>query len=420
MSVSAEWMASVLAGVRPRVVAALLRYFRDLDIAEEAFQEASLKALTRWPAEGPPQRPAAWLIMVGRNAGVDAARRRAREAPLPDEADLSDLSDVEDGAAERIDARDYRDDILRLLFVCCDPELPATRQIALALRIVCGLSVGQIARAFLVGEAAMEQRITRAKRTIAKADIPFAPPGPSERARRLGAVSSVVYLMFNEGYTTGVAEAGARAPLAREAIRLARLLLSLYPDEPELEGLLALMLLTHARAPARFDADGAIVLLDAQDRSLWDRGEIEEGIARVVRAFAAGDLGPYQIQAAIAATHARAPEAAATNWSEIEHLYEALEMMRPSPVIRLNRAVAVFKARGGEAALELMDPLAGELDAYFYFHGARGAVLKALGRREAAREAFVRAIALAGTSAEAAHIRAELDSLDAMAGIAEP
>lgn len=413
MTASAPWIGTLLSAARPQAIAALLRYFRDLDAAEEAFQEACLRALRRWPEHGPPRNPAAWLIMVGRNAGVDALRRHAREDAMPDEAAISDLCDAEDATAARIDEADYRDDILRLLFVCCHPGLPATRQIALALRVVSGLTVAQIARAFLVGEAAMEQRITRAKRTIAESGVPFEPPGPGERTERVAAVAGVLYLMFNEGYTTGVAEAGPRAPLCHEAIRLARLLLRLFPTDPEIMALLALMLLQHARAAARFDAGGGAVLLEDQDRALWDRVQIAEGLALVDKAVRHHHPGSYQVQAAIAALHARAGHFADTDWTGIELLYAALERMQPSPVVTLNRAVAVFKARGPQEALAMIEPLGGPLSAFFYFHGARGAFLKALGRFDEAREAFGRAVALATTAAEAAHVRAELESLDA-------
>jgi RNA polymerase sigma-70 factor (ECF subfamily) len=409
----AAWTSAVIAAARPQGIAALLRYFRDLDTAEEAFQEACLRALTAWPKNGPPRNAAAWLIMVGRNAGIDAARRRSRQAPMPDEEQVSDLSDAETALVDRIDEADYRDDILRLLFICCHPELPATQQIALALRIVSGLSVRQIARAFLVGEAAMEQRITRAKGRIARAEVPFETPGPAERAERLGAVAAMVYLVFNEGYSTGVAEGGARAPLCEEAIRLGRLLLRLYPTEPEVMGLLALMLLSHARAAARFGADGNAILLEDQDRSLWNGRLIAEGVALVDKAMRHRRPGAYQIQAAIAALHARARRPEETDWSEIDLLYGALERMQPSPVVTLNRAVAVFKARGPAEALAMADPLAERLDGYFYFHGARGAFLLELGRRDEARTAFDRAIALANSPAEAAQIRQQLDRLAA-------
>lgn len=410
------WLAGVLRAARPQAVAALLRWFRDLDAAEEAYQEACLRALRAWPRNGPPRDPAAWLIMVGRNAALDALRRDRRLRPLPPEAAISDLSDAEAGLAERIDAADYRDDILRLMFVCCHPDLPATQQIAVALRVVSGLPVARIARAFLVGESAMEQRITRAKRRIAEAEVAFETPGPAERAERLAAVAAMVYLVFNEGYTTGVAERGARAPLCAEAIRLGRLLLGLFPAEPEVMGLLALMLLQHSRAAARFDASGGVVLLDDQDRGLWDRRMIAEGLALVDKAARHRRPGTYQIQAAIAASHARAPRPEATDWAGIEALYAVLERLEPSPVVTLNRAVAASRARGPEAALALIEPLAERLSGYFYFHGARGAFLQELGRDAEARDAFGRAIALAHSPAEAAHIRERLDRLAGAGG----
>lgn len=405
------WIDAVLTAARPQAVAALLRYFRDLDGAEEAFQEACLRALKAWPRNGPPRDAVAWLIMVGRNAGIDSTRKSRRELPLPSEEDLSDLSDVEASAADRIDRSHYRDDILRLLFMCCHPELPSTQQIALALRVVSGLSVSQIARAFLVGEAAMEQRITRAKARIAAAGVPFEAPGPVERNQRLAAVAAMIYLVFNEGYTTSVAELGARAPLPEEAIRLARLLLSVFPTEPEVMGLLALLLLQHARTPARFDVQGAPVLLEEQDRRLWDRKQIAEGLALVDKAIRHGRPGPYQVQAAIAALHARATRVEDTDWAEIDLLYGTLERMQPSPVVTLNRAVAVAKVRGPAAALAMIEPLASRLANYFYFHGLRGVLLHDLGRTGEARTAFDRAIALANTPAEAAHIRSRIDQL---------
>ena len=405
------WIGSVLTAARPRAIAALGRYFRDLDTAEEAFQEASLRALKAWPRNGPPRDAAAWLIMVARNAGIDSVRRTVRQDPLPPEDKISDLSDAEATAAERLDAADYRDDILRRLFVCCHPALPATQQIALALRIVSGLTVQQIARAFLVTEAAMEQRITRAKSRVASARVPFETPGAAERAERTAAVAAMIYLVFNEGYTVNIAEHGARAALCEEAIRLARLLLGLYPAEPEIMGLTALLLLQHARAAARFDGDGAVVLLEDQDRTRWNGKQIAEGLALIDKAVRHRRPGAYQVQAAIAAIHARAARAQDTDWSEIDLLYGTLERMQPSPVVSLNRAVAVSKARGPAAALAMIEPLADRLGAYFYFHGARGAFLRELGRDDEARVAFDRAIALANTPAEAAHIRMQIDRL---------
>lgn len=408
---SVAWIDAALRGARPQAMAALVRCFRDLDLAEEAFQEASLRALKSWPANGPPRDPAAWLIFVGRNAALDGVRRQRKQRPLPPEEALSDLADAEASLADQLDDAHYRDDILRLLFICCHPELPATQQIALALRIVCGLSVAQIARAFLVGESAMEQRITRAKGRVARADVPFEPPGPLERAERLAAVATVLYLMFNEGYSATGGTAHVRATLCEEAIRLSRLLLHVFPSEPEIMGLAALMLLQHSRASARLDADGAIVLLEDQDRGLWDRALIAEGLALIDKALRHRRPGPYQVQAAIAAIHSRAARPEDTDWSEIEQLYEVLQRLQPSPVVALNRAVAVSKVRGPEVALEMIEPLAKELSAYFYFFGVRGALLLQLGRAEEARVAFDRALALAHSPAEAAHIRSQIDRL---------
>ena len=405
------WIDAALTGARPQVMGALLRYFRDLDIAEEAFQEACLRALRTWPQNGPPRDPAAWLIFVGRNVAIDQVRRRAKQQALPEEDQISDLEDAEAEIAERLDGAHYRDDVLRLLFICCHPDLPATQQIALALRIVSGLTVKQIARAFLVGESAMEQRITRAKAKVAAANVPFEAPGPIERSERLAAVAAMIYLVFNEGYSASAGEADARAPLSDEGIRLARLLLRLFPAEPEIMGLLALMLVQHARRPARFDADGNVVLLEDQDRTLWNSAMIAEGLALVDKAMRHRRPGPYQVQAAIAALHARAARPEDTDWEEIELLYGALEQLQPSPVVTLNRAVAVSKRRGPEAALAMIEPLAERLSGYFYFFGLKGALLSELGRKAEAREAYGRAIALANTPAEAAHIRMQLDKL---------
>jgi len=405
------WIDAALTSARPQALGALLRYFRDLDLAEEAFQEACLRALRHWPQNGPPREPAAWLIMVGRNVALDQVRRRSKQEALPDEETISDLGDAETELAERLDGADYRDDILRLLFICCHPDLPATQQIALALRIVSGLSVAQIARAFLVSETAMEQRITRAKGRVAGADVPFETPGAVERAERLAAVAAMIYLIFNEGYSANGASEIARAPLCDEAIRLARLLLRLFQAEPEIMGLTALLLLQHARAAARFDAEGNIVLLDDQDRRLWDRKMIAEGLALIDKAMRHKRRGPYQVQAAIAALHARAARPEDTDWAQIDLLYAALETLQPSPVVTLNRAVAVSKVRGPDAALAMIDPLAARLSGYFHFFGLKGALLLQLGRAGEARAAFDRAIALANTAAEAAHIRLHLDRL---------
>ncbi|WP_315701612.1 MULTISPECIES: RNA polymerase sigma factor [unclassified Bradyrhizobium] len=405
------WIDAALTSARPQAVGALLRYFRDLDTAEEAFQNACLRALKSWLEHGPPRDPAAWLIMVGRNAAIDEVRRGWRQQPLPADEAISDLDDAEAELAERLDGSHYRDDILRLLFICCHKELPATQQIALALRVVSGLTVKQIARAFLVGEAAMEQRITRAKARVAQANVPFETPGAIERSERLAAVAAMIYLIFNEGYTVSGETADTRRPLCEEAIRLARLLLRLFPSEPEIMGLMALLLLQHARSAARFAADGTLILLEDQDRSLWNQPMIAEGMALIDKAMRHHRSGPYLIQAAIAALHAQAATPEQTEWAQIDLLYGALELVQPSPVVTLNRAVAVSKARGPQAALEMIEPLAERLQNYFYFYGVRGALLMQLGRNQEARTSFDRAIALAHSPAEAAHIRMQLDRL---------
>jgi RNA polymerase sigma-70 factor (ECF subfamily) len=406
------WIDAAFRAARPQAVAALLRYFRDLDLAEEAFQEACLRAIRAWPDKGPPGDPTAWLIFVGRNAGVDQIRRKAKFTELPDEDHISDLADAETDMADRLDGAHYRDDILRLMFICCHPDLPVTQQVALALRIVAGLSVRQIARAFLVGEAAMEQRITRAKAKVAAAGLAFETPGAVERSERLGVVAAMLYLVFNEGYSAAAANPEA-LQFCDEAIRLARILLKLFAAEPEIMGLLALMLLQHARRHARFDADRQIILLEQQDRSAWDSEMIGEALALIDKAFRHRAPGAYQIQAAIAALHARAPSAEATDWGEITLLYRLLARLQPSPVVTLNLAVAVSKSEGPAAALDLLEPLGEPLSGYFYYHGVRGGLLKQTGAHRQAREAFNRAIALAHSPAEAAHIRGHLDQIEA-------
>jgi RNA polymerase sigma-70 factor, ECF subfamily len=406
------WIGAALTAARPQAVAALLRYFRDLDVAEEAFQEACLRALKSWPLNGPPRDPAAWLIFVGRNSALDELRRRNKHDTLPDDDVIADGEDTESAMVEHLDSYAYQDDVLRLLFICCQPDLPATQQIAVALRIVSGLSVQEIASAFLVSEAAMAQRITRAKRAMMESAVAFETPGPVERAERLNTVAAMIYLLFNEGYSASGGDAHVRIPLCEEAIRLGRLLLRLFPSETEIMGLTALMLLQHARAAARLDANGNIVLLDDQDRRLWDRALVGEGLVLVEKAQRLGVPGTYQMQAAIAAVHARAARPQDTDWSQIDRVYAVLEVLQPSPVVTLNRAVAVSKLRGPAAALEMLGPLAEPLAGYFHYFGVKGALLKELGRADEAREAFNKAVSLARTAAEAAHIRMNLDSLN--------
>jgi RNA polymerase sigma-70 factor (ECF subfamily) len=407
----ASWVDTVLTGARPQAVAALLRYFRDLSAAEEAFQEASLRALRTWPRNGPPRDPVGWLAFVGRNAGIDASRKAAKQVPLDEAGSFEDPRGGEDDLVDRLDMADYRDDLLRLLFICCHPALPDSHQIALALRIVCGVSVAQIARGFLVSEAAMEQRITRAKARVAGAEIAFGPPTPLERAERLNAVATTIYLIFNAGYSASPLSAAGRAAFCAEAIRLSRLLIQIYPGEPELLGLTALMLLQDARTAARVDSDNQVVLLDQQDRTLWNRNQIAEGLALIEKAMRHAEPGPFQVQAAIAALHARAARPELTDWAQIDRLYATLERMSGSPVVSLNRAVALAKVAGPEAALQSLEPHAEALSSYFYFHGVRGALLRDLHRLDEAQEAFRRAITCASSGEEAAHIRMQLDQL---------
>jgi RNA polymerase sigma-70 factor (ECF subfamily) len=405
------WIDAAFTAARPQAVGALLRYFRDLDRAEEAFQEACLRALKHWPTNGPPRDPTAWLIFVGRNFALDEVRRSKKQEALPPDDVISNLDDAESELAERLDDSHYRDDVLRLLFICCHPDLPAVQQVALALRVVSGLTVAEIARAFLVSESAMEQRITRAKRRVAGAEVPFEAPGAVERAERLAAVAAMIYLIFNEGYSASGGSAHIRASLCEEAIRLCRLLLGLFPSEPEIMGLLALFLLQHARTPARLDAEGQIVLLDDQDRSLWNSEMVAEGLALVEKALRHRRPGAYQVQAAISALHMRAARPEDPDWAEIDQLYQVLERLQPSPVVTLNRAVAVSKLKGPEAALAMIAPLGNRLSGYFHYFGVKGAFLNELGRTEEARIAFDHAIALANTPQEAAHIRLHLDRL---------
>eukprot|EP01030_Chromulinospumella_sphaerica_P014360 gene14360-14153_t len=335
------WIQSALTSARPQAVGALLRYFRDLDTAEEAFQDACLRALRTWPDKGPPRDPTAWLIMVGRNAGIDQVRKLSRQTALPDEEQISDLDDAEPDLAERLDGADYRDDVLRLMFICCHPALPATQQIALALRIVSGLTVRQIAKAFLVGEAAMEQRITRAKARVAAAGTSFETPGAIERSERLAAVAAMTYLIFNEGYSATSGQDLIRPSLCAEAQRLGRILAGLAKDEPEVFGLLSLMEIQASRLNSRTAPDGSAIPLNEQNRARWDQLLIRRGLNALDRAAALGGTdGPYALQAALGACHARARRMEDTDWTRIASIYDRLSEVMPSPVVDLNRAVA--------------------------------------------------------------------------------
>ncbi|MDU8946631.1 RNA polymerase sigma factor [Ovoidimarina sediminis] len=399
------WLEASFATHRPRAIAALTRVFRDIDLAEEAFSEACLKALEDWPKRGLPRDPFAWLLTVGRNAGLDRLRKAARRAAILDaNKDILDMT----GDAPPPDPDALRDDVLRLLFICCHPALTRQDQLALALKVVAGLTVGEIARAFLVKPKTMEQRLTRAKKTVAATPVPFETPAPAERARRLGEVGLMVYLMFNEGWSGSEGTVQIRPALCDEAIRLARLLLELFPGVSEQAALLALLLFQHARAPARIDEEGGLVALEDQDRTLWNRAMIHEGLSLLQKAERSGANGPYRVQAAIAAQHAVAHTAADTDWAQIEALYSTLYAMQPTPVIRLNLLAARARTEGPDVALHEMEALATDLSGYRWFHTMRGALLLETGDPESARAAFEAALDLGPTGPERAAIREKI------------
>jgi len=388
-----EMVDAVYRAESRRVLATLIRLLGDFDLAEEALHDAFTAAVERWPAEGVPANPRAWLVSTGRFKAIDQLRRRARF-----DASLTSLAErFGDGvtAAPDVDDDAVEDDRLRLIFTCCHPALPPDARVALTLREVCGLTTEEIARAFLTAPPTLAQRIVRAKGKIRDAGIPYQVPGRTDLPERLDTVLQVVYLVFNEGYSASAGAAVTRPDLSAEAIRLGRLLVELLPD-PEVLGLLALMLLHDARRAARTSRDGEIVLLDDQDRSLWDRGQIAEGVALVERALAARRVGPYVLQAAIAAVHAEAATPAATDWAEIVGLYDVLLRVEPSPVAELNRAAAVAMRDGPEAGLALIDAILarGELGGYHLAHSARGELLRRLGRRDEAFAAYRRALEL--------------------------
>ena len=387
-----------------RAVATLIRVLGDFDAAEEAVQEAFAVALERWPADGIPDNPGAWIIRVARNKAIDRLRREKTLAAKRPELEALEALRVP-GEIDLPDDDALPDDRLRLIFTCCHPALAPEARIALTLKTLGGLTTAEIARAFLASEAAMAQRLVRAKRKIRDAQIPYEVPGPDQFGERLGSVLATLYLIFNEGYMASGADSLTRSELCAEAIRLTRVLVEVMPDEPEAKGLLALMLLTDARRPARTDADGEMVLLEDQDRSLWDRERIADGL-RVYAAARVSGPSPYVVQAAIAAEHARADDAADTNWQRIVSLYGWLAELTPSPVVDLNRAVAVAMADGPAAGLELIDRI-DELDGYGPYHVARADLLWRLESPEAA-PAYERAIELAANPVERAFLERRL------------
>ncbi len=377
-----------------RVLATLIRLLGDFDIAEEAMQEAFAAAVEQWPRDGRPASPRAWLVSTGRFKAIDAIRRRARFDAS--QTELAERLAAEAVVAEPREPGEIEDDRLRLIFTCCHPALPPEAQVALTLREVCGLTTEEIARAFLITPSTLAQRIVRAKAKIRDARIPYEVPSRVELPDRLDAVLHVVYLVFNEGYAASSGESLTRADLSAEAIRLGRLLLDLLP-EPEAMGLLALMLLHESRRAARTSATGEVILLEQQDRSHWSRALIAEGTALVERSLASRRIGPYTLQAAISAVHAEAPTAAATDWAQIVGLYDVLLRADPSPVVELNRAVAVAMRDGPGAGLALIDALLakGALAEYHLAHSARAELCRRLGRTADARASYERALALA-------------------------
>jgi RNA polymerase sigma-70 factor (ECF subfamily) len=393
-----------------RVLATLIRLLGDFDLAEEALHEAFRAAIEQWPSDGVPDNARAWLVSTGRFKAIDRIRRRARFEPLGEDAAERLPADNEDIAA--LLDEDLEDDRLRLIFTCCHPALSGDAQVALTLREVCGLTTEEIARAFLTAAPTLAQRIVRAKNKIKVARIPYEVPARDQLPERLDSVLRVVYLVFNEGYTASSGGTLTRHELSAEAIRLCRLLIELLP-EPEAWGLLALMLLQESRRAARTSASGDLILLDAQDRSLWDRSMIGEGIELVTHALSSRRFGPYTLQAAIAAVHAEATEGAATDWSEIVGLYDVLLRVEPTPVIELNRAVAVAMRDGPAAGLELIEALLarGDLADYHLAHAARADLCRRLGKNADARAAYERALALARLAPERQFLERRLAEL---------
>lgn len=404
-----EQLEEIYRTASRRVFATLVRLLGDFDLAEEALHDAFRVALEQWPREGVPANPLAWLVSTGRFKAIDGLRRRARfdfVEDLDDRPDPASEADVDDDGVE--------DDRLRLIFICCHPVLSPEAQVALTLREVCGLTTEEIARAFLVAPPALAQRIVRAKGKIRDARVPYEVPSPVEQPARLESVLRVIYLVFNEGYSASVGESLTRADLSGEAIRLGRLLTQLLPG-PESIGLLALMLLQESRRETRTTAEGDLVLLDTQDRSRWNRALIAEGTALVERALVSGRAGPYALQAAIAAVHAEAPTAAATDWAQIVALYDLLLRLDPSPVVELNRAVAIAMHDGPAAGLAAVDAILarGHLADYHLAHAARADLCRRMGRTGEAMAAYQRALELVRQAPERRFLERRLAELQA-------